>query len=87
MDTNSLQHFLERPEVLREILAGYSGPYSLGIGRGPVVILQVEGATESHFPSMIELGGEEVQLVVKRDFRVPVPLSAVRTKPLYNSVC
>jgi len=77
MDTNSLRHFLERPEVLRKILAGYTGPYSLGIGMGPVVILQIEGTAEGHFPSMVDFGGEEIPLVVRRKFRVPVPLSAV----------
>jgi hypothetical protein len=77
MDVNSLRHSLERPEVLRKILAGYSGPYTLGIGKGPVVILQVDGATERRFPSTIDLDGEKVSLVVKRNFRVPVPLRAV----------
>ena len=73
MDTNSLRHSLERPEVLHSphrVLRAYS----LGIGKGPVVILQVESGTESRFPAMIDLDGKEVPLVVKRNFKVPVPL-------------
>jgi len=77
MDTNFLRHALERPEVLREILVGYSGPYSLGIGKGPVVILQVDDAAKNNFPSMLDLDGEGIPLVVKRNFRVPVPFRAM----------
>jgi hypothetical protein len=77
MDINSLRHSLGRPEVLHRVLSGYSGPYSLGIGKGPVVILQVESSTERRFPAMIDLDGEEIPIVVKRDFRVPVSLRAM----------
>ncbi|HXY98791.1 MAG TPA: hypothetical protein VEI03_02240 [Stellaceae bacterium] len=77
MDIDSLRNYLERPEVLRRILAGYSGPYSLGIGKGPSIVLQVESTAESRFPLTVDLGGEEVPLIVKRNFKVPAPLKAV----------
>jgi hypothetical protein len=81
MDINALRNWLERPEVHRKILAGYSGPYSLGIGKdpgspAPALILQVEGTDQGHFPAKVRVDGEEVPLIVKRSFKAPVPLGA-----------
>jgi hypothetical protein len=81
MDVNALRNLLERPEVHRKILAGYSGPYSLGIGKdpespAPALILQVEGTDQGRFPAKVRLDGEEVPLIVKRSFKAPVPLGA-----------
>ena len=76
MDVNSLRHSLERPEVVNGILAGYSGPYSLGIGKGPAIVLQVPDADQIAFPDQILIGGEAVPVIVRRGFRMPVPLAA-----------
>jgi hypothetical protein len=47
MDIEQLASYLEMPEIHRAVLRGYSGAYSLGVGREPergseaVLILQV----------------------------------------------
>jgi hypothetical protein len=76
MDISSLRHSLERPEVVLQILAGYSGPYSLGIGKGPAIVLQILDADQIRFPARIFIGGEAVPVIVRRGFRMPEPLTA-----------
>ena len=83
MELNTLRTYLDRPEVHRWILAGYDGPYSLGIGAdprltGPVLILRVVATTKRIFPNTIKLEGEVVPIVVKTDFKVPSPLHVRR---------
>lgn len=79
LESNALQSYLARPEVHRLVLAGYRGPYSLGIGTDPqgstpVLILQVSSATGQKFPSEVPIGGELIPLVVRTGFTVPQPL-------------
>lgn len=78
MDAESLSRFLELPEVHRRLLAGYAGPYSLGVGQAPgrtgapVLVLHVDAKLSSAFPEHLELDGEIVPVVVKRNFVAPV---------------
>jgi hypothetical protein len=81
MDINALRKQLELPDVHKKILAGYSGPYSLGIGKDPrssalALILQVEGADRIAFPAKVTLDGEEITLIVRHHFKAPMPMRA-----------
>ncbi len=81
MEANALQTYLGQPDVHRTILGGYSGPYSLGIGRDPrhsqpVLILQVISASQQRFPTEVLLGGEVIPIIVRTDFVPPRPLRA-----------
>lgn len=83
MDIEQLASYLEMPEIHREVLRGYSGAYSLGVGREPergpgaVLILQVEHPGGIVFPPQVNVGGELVPLVVRTRVTPPRPLSAV----------
>lgn len=82
MEINRLSHFIELPETHREILSGYEGTYSLGIGRDDargeklVLILQVEQKGAARFPKEIRLDNEVVPVVVRTGFVVPRALAA-----------
>lgn len=73
---------IQLPETHREILRGYKGAYSLGVGeeprlgREPVLILQVERAPEGGFPSRVKLAGHSVPVVVRTGFVAPRPQPA-----------
>jgi hypothetical protein len=79
MDIQTLQGMVNRPDVHRTLVSGYTGPYSLGVGQDVttkqhILVLQVADSSVQHFPSEIKLGGEIVPVVVKSGFRPPVPL-------------
>jgi len=79
MHSQTLQSYLGHPDVHRTVLAGYEGPYSLGVGKDPrwpdpVLVLQVGDASQQNFPAEIKLGEENVPIVVRSGFKVPVPL-------------
>lgn len=84
MNVEKLSRLLESPETHRQILRGYSGPYSLGIGQdlqrsqGPVVVLQVASLPAEAIPAEIQLNGETVAVVVRTGFVQPRPLGTVR---------
>ena len=81
MDIERLARFVELPETHRQVLGGYSGAYSLGVGQDPagghqaVLILQVEQPCETVFPGTVDIAGEWVPLVVRTRFTPPRPLS------------
>lgn len=83
MDVESLSRFLELPEVHRRLLAGYGGPYSMGVGQTPdrtgsVVVLHVSEEPIRPFPDHLDLLGEVVPVVVKRDFVAPAAYQGER---------
>ncbi len=78
MDIDLLQSQLEQAELHLKILSGYKGAYSLGIGSDPrfdepVLILQVENADKKSFPTVVNLGGEKVPVIINDCFHSPVP--------------
>jgi hypothetical protein len=86
MELSTLTHFLERPDVLRYILGGYHGAYSLLVGKTPdklkyVVKLKLAGPTTETPPNNVVVDGEEIPIVVTRDFQPLTPLRA-RERPL-----
>jgi hypothetical protein len=81
MDVNVLRSYLDRAEVHRSVLRGYTGPYSLGVGRDPesaetVLILQVAGAPPRQFPDEVVVAGERVPVLVRTNFKAPTPLTS-----------
>lgn len=79
MDENDLRRIITRPEVHRAVLAGYDGPYSLGIGQDsarkrPVLVLMVEDASEGQFPSTVQIEGEAILVRVESGYKTPLPL-------------
>jgi hypothetical protein len=78
MDIETLKGMVNRPDVHRTLVSGYTGPYSLGVGQDdtkqPILVLQVPDASVQHFPSEIKLLGEIVPVVVRSGFRPPMPL-------------
>jgi hypothetical protein len=84
MNVEMLSNLLELPETHQQILAGYQGAYSLGIGadpdeigHDPVLILQVEHWSSRKFPSHVRLDGESIRLVVRDDFTAPTALTRI----------
>lgn len=80
MDQRHLAALIERPEVQRQLLNGYRGPFSLGITLNPwnrrelAISVQIAGSDPSHLPSEVELEGETIPVVVEGDFKTPYPL-------------
>jgi hypothetical protein len=82
MDQRRLTELIETPEVHRRLLAGYEGPYALGITRDPedesrlALRLRIEAERPPAIPDEIVLDGEAVPVVVDTRFRGPVPLKS-----------
>ncbi|MFP3604663.1 hypothetical protein [Paraburkholderia sp. SIMBA_053] len=82
MEVEALGRLVVQPDVHQEVLAGYTGPYSLGVGksaggRQAVLILQVE-KDAGRFPKHIERDGETVPVVVKTGYVEPQALAVAR---------
>jgi hypothetical protein len=74
MDAQELMLYLETPEAHSRVLAGYRGPYSLGIGEEggqPVVVLHVQGKPALQFPPYVYVGTTVVPLQVVTDLAAP----------------
>lgn len=85
MDAARLAAEVERPALHRTVLGRFRGPYSLGVGRdegsaGPVLLLMVPEDVKQPFPAAVTVAGESVPVVVRRDFKAPVPLAAERRR-------
>lgn len=79
MDATRLAAEVERPALHHALLGRFKGPYSLGVGRdetssAPVLLLMVAEDVKQPFPAEVTIGGESVPVVVRRDFKAPVPL-------------
>ena len=80
MDISRLASLVSLPNVHREVLRGYSGPYALGVTRlnnddsAAALRLRVEDGHLEEFPSEIELDGERVPVVVDTNWTTPKPL-------------
>jgi hypothetical protein len=80
MSPHQLSSALRSPEVHRQLLGDYQGPYSLGVGRdtdnpsAPAIVLQVEDDARLNPPSHLEIGSERVRVITRRGFVAPTPL-------------
>ena len=72
MNVNQLAELIELTEIHQQLLCGYDGPYSLGIGEHGLV-LQVAGSMDPQ-PTAIHLGGESIPVEVVENWEPPVPL-------------
>jgi hypothetical protein len=79
METSKLIATLERPEVHRQVVGEYRGPYSLGVAADPLhdnqptLVLQVESGVPDRFPTEVVIDGEPVRVLVRGGFRAPKP--------------
>lgn len=83
MEMSQLMAQVEAPALHSAILDGFSGPYSLGVGKAPnstepVLILMVPPDTVQSFPNKVTIGNDTVALIVHRDFQPPVPFGVRR---------
>ncbi len=81
MTVDQLSTLVSRPDVHRQVLAGYSGPYALGVtrlnndDRLGALRLRVENGHPAAFPKEIELEGEKVPVLVDSNWSAPKPLT------------
>ena len=79
MDSKRLQALLVDPSVLWEVLGNFEGAHAFGISRfpdegEPQLTLHVECDDDSRFAKSITRHGETIRIIVKTDFKAPVPL-------------
>lgn len=85
MDVNRLAQFVSRPDVHREVLNGYSGPYALGVtrlnndDRLGALRLRVQDGNAREFPEEIELDGERVPVLVDVNWTAPRRLTTAKS--------
>lgn len=78
MNAEKLAEAIRSPETAEDILSGYVGPYSLGVGLRNgriVVLLRVKDATGFPFPEQVVFDQEVVPVVVEGGFASPSPTS------------
>jgi hypothetical protein len=71
-----LSQLASAPWLHRQLLGDYSGPYSLGVGldeTGHSVFLLRVDSTELTVPATVVVQGIPVPVVVRRQFKAPVP--------------
>ena len=77
MDVNRLAQLVSQPDVHREVLRGYSGPYALGVtrlnndDRFGALRLRVQDGNAQEFPDEIELDGERIPILVDVNWTAP----------------
>jgi hypothetical protein len=85
MDVSRLAALVSKPDVHREVLRGYSGPYALGVtrlnndDRRAALRLRVQDGTPDEFPDEIELEGERVPVLVDVNWSAPRRLNAAQS--------
>lgn len=78
MDFKLLSRHVRQPEMLRHLLGGYQGPYSIGIGLDPsggegrpAVIVEVVDQALLPQPRPVEFDGEAVPVIVRGGYQQP----------------
>jgi len=85
MGVSRLANLVSKPDVHREVLRGYSGPYALGVtrlnndDRRGALPLRVQDGHPDEFPNEIELEGERVPVLVDVNWSVPKRLNAAES--------
>ena len=78
MNVERLSEFVEQPEVHRRVLGDHRGPYALGVTQSEngnaALELSVPLPERDQFPSKIDLAGESVPVIVRTNWKPPVPL-------------
>ncbi len=75
MNVKQLMHWVDQPETHQIIVGEYSGSYALGVtDNPPAFVLRVEPADVSSFPTVVNIHGVEVPVVVRGNFAPPVPV-------------
>ena len=76
MTSSELAAALEDPELHRQLLGGYKGPYALGVSRSadndePVLLLRVGEDAPQNMLRSIDVNGEQVQVIIEQGFVSP----------------
>jgi hypothetical protein len=76
VDAKQLLNWVDQPETHQKIVGDYSGSYTLGVtDNPPAFLLRVEPADVSRFPTVVNVHGVEVAVVVRGNFVPAVPVS------------
>lgn len=78
MDVTRLVAEVNSPSLHRALVGTFTGPYSLGVTRDEasstaVLLLMVPQDVKESFPTRVDVAGESVPVVVRREFKQPVP--------------
>lgn len=82
MDVGRLSMLVAHPDIHRQVLRNYAGPYALGVARLNnddrlgVLRLRVEGGNPDDFPAAVQIEGEQVPVLVDVNWTAPQPLNA-----------
>jgi hypothetical protein len=84
MEVTRLAAEVGSPSLHRALLGAFKGPYSLGVARDEasskaVLLLMVPRNVTDAFPTRIEVAGESVAVIVRRDFKQPVPFHSEKS--------
>ena len=77
MTLMQLESHISIPEIHRKILQNYTGAYALGVTRlnaesnEGAFHLHVTGETLAEFPNQVEIDGEDVPVLVNRNWTPP----------------
>ena len=76
MNAKLLINWVDQPETHQKILGDYCGSYALGVtDNPPAFLLRVEPADVSSFPTVVNIHGVDVPVVVRGNFAPPVPIN------------
>jgi hypothetical protein len=79
MDVKQLLKLVDQPDTHQKIVGDYSGSYALGVtDNPPAFLLRVEPADVSSFPTVVNIHGVEVPVIVRGNFVRPVPVNRPR---------
>jgi hypothetical protein len=76
MRASELAAALEEPDLHRQLLGGYNGPYALGITKSPdtdepVLLLRVGGDAPPNMLESVEVNGEQIPVIIEKGFVSP----------------
>jgi hypothetical protein len=75
MNVKQLMNWVDKPETHQKIVGDYPGSYALGVtDNPPAFLLRVEPTDVSRFPTVVNIQGVEVPVVVRGNFVQPVPV-------------
>lgn len=76
MNVKQLMNWVDQPETHQKIVGDYDGSYALGVTDDPpAFLLRVEPNDVSRFPTVVNIDGDEVPVVVRGNFSQPVPIN------------
>ncbi len=72
MNVKQLMNWVDQAETHQKIVGDYSGSYALGVtDNPPAFLLRVEPPDVNNFPTVVNIHGVEVPVVVRGNFVPP----------------